>query len=174
MVASGTELGTGPQPQLAHHCGEIIRQGWTEQVPLQAALNLGRHVRHPHAQSREHTGQRVNQYRSHAESFGDPAGVLASRATETRQHIVADIVAPFRGHFFNGCRHAFNGDFDKAFRQGFQRQTFSGHRANLGGDIREFPSGEISIEGFAAAGAKYPREIVQRQLAKHQVAVSYG
>ena len=101
--------------------------------------------------------------------------MLAGGPTKTVQGILRHIVAALNGDFFDGVRHVFHGNAQKAGSYGLRRLDGIARGAgNLLGEGDELLSNDLHIQGLICIWTKHRGKKGCLQLAQHDVAVGHG
>ncbi|MCH7871615.1 MAG: methyltransferase domain-containing protein [Planctomycetes bacterium] len=95
------------------------------------ALGELAHVGDADAVRAQHAAKRVQQNASNAEQFGDGARVLATRAAETDQDVVAHVVSAGDRDFSDGRDHVLVCDLDQADRKLLALVFLAGRRVDI-------------------------------------------
>ena len=77
---------------------------------LDGLLPQRSYIRQTHAVGRQHPGVGMDENLLHTQGFGNQAGMLSPRAAKTAEGIVAHVIAPLHGDFFNGVGHFLHGN----------------------------------------------------------------
>ena len=149
-----------------------------DQVCIEHRLNgflpVSAQGRQPKPQRRQHAGQRVEQYRIHAQFFGDRAGVLTACAAERAQGEVRRIFPSLYRNLFNRCGHLVDGDPQEALGGllgGHPRATFGQH---LPGKPVKAGPGRFQVQLLPAVGPEDSGKHAGLYPAQHKVGIRYG
>ena len=124
----------------------------------------------PHAEGRQHAGERMNEHGCDAERVSHEAGMLAARAAERVQHILGHVVAALDGDGLDRVRHVFDRDPDEAVGDLFRRALLS----ELAGKRLERFAHGIGVERQVLIGTENAREEVGDELSRHHIGVGDG
>jgi hypothetical protein len=80
---------------------------------LDGLLPQRSHIRQTHAIGGQHPSIGMNKNLLHTQSFGNQAGMLAPGPAKAAKGIIADVIAPLHGDFFDGVGHFFHGNGEK-------------------------------------------------------------
>ena len=157
------------RPQLRKPC----ETGGVE-LGFDGALPEGAQVRDSHPVSRQHAGERMDQYRVDAERIGDLTGMLAGRAAEARQRESRHVVTALHGNLLDGVRHAFHGDAQEPGRERLGRDTLAARLGKAFGERRELAGRARGVDRFVGVRPERGREEVGLNPAEKDVRVGYG
>ncbi len=132
------------------------------------------HVGEPHAESREHTGQRMNEDRGHAERVGHLADMLAAGTAKAHQRIAAHVAALLDRDLLDGMGDVLVGDAQEAVGEFLRRSRHAGRARDLGRQRREFVAHHVAVERQVAVRAEDAREMLGPDLTGHDIGVGDG
>ncbi len=107
-------------------------------------------VSEAHAISRQHTGERMDEHRLHAQRIGHQTGVLTAGAAEALQREARRVVALLHRDLLDRVRHVGDGDPQEALRHLARRALLSGRRRDLIGERGKPGCHHIGIERIAS------------------------
>ena len=111
----------------------------------------------------------------HAQRVRNQTGVLAGGPTKTVQGIFRHIIAALNGDFFDGVRHVFHGDTQKAGGHGLGRlDRIARGAGDFLGEGCELSSNDLHVQSLVRIRAEHRRKKSRLQLAQHDVAVGHG
>jgi len=97
--------------------------------------------------------------------------MLPTRAAETLQGVIAEIMAALDRDFLDRIGHIIDSDFEKPFGYLFRAERLAGGGVDLLGQRVKTPLSGRQIKRLIAVRAKDRREMIGRQLAQKDVAI---
>ncbi len=122
----------------------------------------------------QHAGQRMDEHPGHAERIGHLAGVLAARAAEALQSVVAHIVAAHDRNALHGVGHAAHRYLQRAARNLFGTDGITRGKRHALRQLAEAPCDDAGIQGFIGRRSEYARKEIRLDTAQQDVGVGDG